>query len=77
TGRRTALGSVDGNVYVYEMGDLVVPKSHDFAAFQRTVQDLAAPTNNATTGGMPNGGGVAAAGTSMGLVGGLAERAYD
>ncbi|KAJ1930004.1 hypothetical protein IWQ60_000668 [Tieghemiomyces parasiticus] len=77
TGRRTALGSVDGNVYVYEMGDLVVPKSHDFAAFQRTVQDLAAPANNATTSGIPNGSSVAVAGTSMGLVGGLAERAYD
>ncbi|KAJ1963792.1 hypothetical protein IWQ62_003108 [Dispira parvispora] len=41
-GRKVALGSIDSMVYVYDIGEMVVPKHQDFTDFQRTVTELAA-----------------------------------
>ncbi|KAJ1980011.1 hypothetical protein H4R35_001297, partial [Dimargaris xerosporica] len=40
-GRKAAVGSIDSCVYVYDIGDKVVPTNQDFTAFQRTIADLA------------------------------------
>ncbi|RKP39209.1 WD40-repeat-containing domain protein [Dimargaris cristalligena] len=44
-GRKAAIGTIDSTLAIYELGDWVVPKSHDFTHFQKTVQDLTMAQN--------------------------------
>ncbi|KAI8874075.1 WD40 repeat-like protein [Ramicandelaber brevisporus] len=48
TGRRIAVASADGNVYVYDIGDAGAATAEDYAKFQRLLSDLSASSNDAT-----------------------------
>jgi dynein intermediate chain len=40
-GRRVAIGSSDGRLYVYDVGELAVPKANEWDLFRRTFSSLA------------------------------------
>ncbi|KAJ3148765.1 hypothetical protein HDU89_004615 [Geranomyces variabilis] len=39
-GRRTALGSSDGQLYIYDLGEISQPRSDEWITFQRTLAEL-------------------------------------
>ncbi|KAG0030526.1 hypothetical protein BGZ81_002540 [Podila clonocystis] len=39
-GRHAAIGSSDGHVYVYDIGDMATPKPEDWSILQRTVNEM-------------------------------------
>jgi dynein intermediate chain len=45
-GRRAAIGSSDGHVHVYDIGDMSMPRSEEWNALQRTVADMIANSEN-------------------------------
>ena len=53
-GRRAALGGSDGKLYVYDIGDMALPRETEWTDLQRTVA------------GMAGGGGVHTNGTADG-----------
>lgn len=40
-GRRTALGSSDGKLYIYDIGDMAIPRESEWADLQRTIASIA------------------------------------
>lgn len=36
-GRRVALGSSDGKVYIYDIGDMAIPRESEWTDMQRTI----------------------------------------
>ena len=46
-GQRVALGSSDGRLYVYDIGDLGIPRESEWTDLQKTLVGLAG-ANNAT-----------------------------
>lgn len=39
-GKRVALGSSDGHLYVYDVGEMAVPRDAEWAEMQKTVQTI-------------------------------------
>jgi dynein intermediate chain len=40
-GRRAALGSSDGKLYVYDIGDMAIPRESEWTDLQRTISSIA------------------------------------
>jgi len=47
-GRRVALGSSDGKLYIYDIGDMALPRESEWTDLQRTIANL----NTAGVGAM-------------------------
>lgn len=54
-GRRAALGSSDGTVYVYDVGEAAVPRESEWSELQKTVAGLMSASQQASVGA---GGGL-------------------
>lgn len=39
-GRRTAIGSSDGRLYIYDIGDIALPRESEWTDLQRTIANL-------------------------------------
>jgi len=48
-GRRAALGSSDGKLYIYDVGDMVIPRESEWTDLQRTIANIA---GNSGAGGL-------------------------
>ncbi|KAI8054628.1 WD40-repeat-containing domain protein [Syncephalis plumigaleata] len=51
-GRRAAAGSLDGHVYVYDIGELSNPRMEEWTQFQKTVNEMT--STNKENGGTPS-----------------------
>ena len=40
-GRRAALGSSDGKLYIYDIGDMAIPRESEWTDLQRTIASIA------------------------------------
>lgn len=52
-GRRAALGSSDGKLYIYDIGDMGMPRESEWTDLQRTVGNMAGSTGAASVEGEP------------------------
>lgn len=48
-GRRVALGTTDGSVHVYDIGDMATPQESDWPEFQRAIQGMLQKKTNGTS----------------------------
>ncbi|KAJ9075485.1 hypothetical protein DSO57_1035670 [Entomophthora muscae] len=74
SGSKVAIGTSDGKLLVYELGEMAIPSSEDWEIFQRTLNDLeaanaqsATPTSSAmaTSSGILGYSGLGSYGTSV------------
>lgn len=49
-GRRAALGSSDGKLYVYDIGDIGIPRESEWTDLQRTIASIAGTTPGVVDG---------------------------
>lgn len=47
-GRRAALGSSDGKLYIYDIGDMGIPRESEWTDLQRTIASIAGTSLNAS-----------------------------
>lgn len=52
-GRRAALGGSDGKLYIYDIGDMAIPRESEFTDFQKTVSGIVG--GGSGSGGQSNG----------------------
>ncbi|KIJ55396.1 hypothetical protein M422DRAFT_23993 [Sphaerobolus stellatus SS14] len=52
-GRRAALGSSDGKLYIYDVGDTVIPRESEWTDLQRTIANIAGNPGTAALDGDP------------------------
>lgn len=45
-GKRTAIGSSDGRVYIYELGDVAHPKPEDWHLLQKNISEMISNQEN-------------------------------
>lgn len=46
-GRRAALGGSDGKLYIYDIGDMAIPRESEWTDMQKTITSVAAAAQNA------------------------------
>jgi len=52
-GRRAALGSSDGKLYIYDVGDMVIPRESEWTDLQRTIASIAGSSGTGSLEGDP------------------------